>query len=86
MKTPEDVENTCDRIAAQFLAGIRFQEAIIDASVSIGVALFPTDGATEELLYKAADMALYEAKRAGRNTWRRFVPADRMVLRRVRAE
>jgi diguanylate cyclase (GGDEF)-like protein len=86
VKTPEDVENTCDRIAAQFLAGIRFQEAIIDASVSIGVALFPTDGATEELLYKAADMALYEAKRAGRNTWRRFVPADRMVLRRVRAE
>jgi GGDEF domain-containing protein len=38
---------------------------------SCGAATFPDDGDTEESLYKAADLALYEAKRAGRNTWRR---------------
>jgi GGDEF domain-containing protein len=37
---------------------------------SIGVALFPRDGVTQDELYKSADLALYEAKRGGRNTWR----------------
>ena len=39
-------------------------------SPSIGVALFPRDGATQDALYKSADVALYEAKRSGRRTWR----------------
>jgi len=40
------------------------------ASPSIGVALFPNDGTTQDELYKSADVALYEAKRSGRHTWR----------------
>ena len=36
-------------------------------SVSIGVATFPDDGADVEALVRAADTALYAAKRAGRN-------------------
>ena len=39
-------------------------------SPSIGVALFPSDGTTQDELYKSADLALYEAKRSGRHTWR----------------
>jgi diguanylate cyclase (GGDEF)-like protein len=38
-----------------------------DASVSIGVAIFPDDAGQHDLLIDAADAALYRAKQAGRN-------------------
>ncbi|SDR24864.1 diguanylate cyclase/phosphodiesterase [Paraburkholderia fungorum] len=39
---------------------------------SIGIALYPQDGDSVELLLKHADAAMYEAKRAGRSTYRFF--------------
>ena len=36
-------------------------------TVSIGVAVFPHDGVTPELLFEVADASLYQAKAAGRN-------------------
>ena len=39
----------------------------IYTTVSIGVVMYPTDGNTPEMLLKHADMAMYEAKRAGGN-------------------
>ncbi|MFM0503788.1 putative bifunctional diguanylate cyclase/phosphodiesterase [Paraburkholderia caffeinilytica] len=39
---------------------------------SIGIALFPYDGETVDTLLKHADAAMYEAKRAGRSTYRFF--------------
>ncbi|MEW9583428.1 putative bifunctional diguanylate cyclase/phosphodiesterase [Paraburkholderia sp. DGU8] len=39
---------------------------------SIGIALYPGDGDTVETLLKHADAAMYEAKRAGRSTYRFF--------------
>jgi len=44
------------------------QEARIGASV--GIAMFPTDGDSTEILLQHADAALYRAKAAGRNTYR----------------
>lgn len=42
---------------------------MIAISASIGAAIHRA-GESHEQLYKRADVALYEAKRAGRNTWR----------------
>jgi diguanylate cyclase (GGDEF)-like protein len=39
-------------------------------STSVGVGIYPADGKDAEALTKAADTALYEAKRAGKNTYR----------------
>ena len=40
---------------------------VVRTSSSIGVARFPQDGTDEETLLKHADIAMYEAKRAGKN-------------------
>lgn len=44
----------------------------LNTSVSVGVAIYPDDGSDFENLQKKADMAMYRAKDAGRNTYRFF--------------
>ena len=38
--------------------------------MSIGAAVYPSDGETQDSLYKSADLALYRVKRRGGNGWR----------------
>jgi len=47
----------------------------IFAGASIGISLYPLDGDAPETLLKHADVAMYQAKHAGRNRYRFFVPA-----------
>ena len=42
----------------------------VNISASIGVSLYPTHGDRAETLMKNADIALYEAKRSGKNNYR----------------
>ncbi|MDP2432490.1 MAG: EAL domain-containing protein [Pseudomonadota bacterium] len=44
----------------------------IYSGMSIGIALFPDDGETREILIKHADLAMYHAKDHGRNDFRFF--------------
>ena len=67
---PSAVDIVCQRICEAFDAPIAHQGHEMRTTPSIGVALFPSDGATQDALYKSADLALYEAKREGRHTWR----------------
>jgi diguanylate cyclase (GGDEF)-like protein len=39
---------------------------------SIGIAIFPDDGQDGEILLKAADEAMYQAKRRGRNAYQQY--------------
>jgi EAL domain-containing protein (putative c-di-GMP-specific phosphodiesterase class I) len=49
---------------------VEHQEVYVSAS--IGVSLYPRDGAQEQTLMKNVDLAMYRAKREGRNTVRYF--------------
>jgi diguanylate cyclase (GGDEF)-like protein/PAS domain S-box-containing protein len=44
----------------------------LSTSASLGIALYPEDGRDFETLRKKADLAMYRAKEAGRNTYRFF--------------
>ena len=44
-------------------------EADLALTVSIGAAAFPEHGASPAILMRAADQALYTAKRTGRDRW-----------------
>ena len=49
-------------------------------SASIGIAVYPMDGETDQELIKHADQAMYEAKRKGRNQAKYFIPAMQTSL------
>jgi diguanylate cyclase (GGDEF)-like protein/PAS domain S-box-containing protein len=69
-------ESAAAVIAGKLLAalGVSFtienQEVFVTAS--IGISMFPDDGKSKEQLFKNADMAMYSAKAAGRNSFRFF--------------
>jgi diguanylate cyclase (GGDEF)-like protein len=47
---------------------VRYRSQTLSAiTISVGLASFPEHGATPETLLSAADRALYQAKKAGRN-------------------
>ena len=48
----------------------------MNLTVSVGVSVYPTHGENVEALMKNADMALYEAKRSGKNDYRISAYAD----------
>jgi diguanylate cyclase (GGDEF)-like protein len=60
------------RLAERVRGGVEkaqlvFEGARLSVTVSLGVAVWPSDGQHEETLLAAADRALYAAKQAGRN-------------------
>lgn len=60
----------CARIHASVNQPIPHAQSPLHVNASIGVACAPSNATTPDTLYKAADLALYEAKAAGRGCWR----------------
>jgi diguanylate cyclase (GGDEF)-like protein len=71
-----DIEVVCKRIIDAFVTAIPFHKQTLNAKCSIGVARFPEDGDTQDGLFKSADIALYDAKLAGRNTFHLYRSTD----------
>ncbi|MGR8931355.1 MAG: putative bifunctional diguanylate cyclase/phosphodiesterase [Gammaproteobacteria bacterium] len=79
---------SADRVARKVMAVMEqpFQLSCgneLDIACSIGVALYPKDGTNNEILLNNADMALYQAKKAGRRQFVFFSKImDEEVIRR----
>ena len=56
------------RLLAEFHAPIALPDRKVAIGISIGIAVYPLHGATAGELHRAADLALYRAKGAGRGT------------------
>ena len=68
----EDVSKVAAKILDCLNKTVRFEEHEIYSSASIGISVFPDDGATADELLKNADIALYQAKERGRNNFQFF--------------
>jgi diguanylate cyclase (GGDEF)-like protein/PAS domain S-box-containing protein len=67
-----DVTLAADRLAQDFKAPFEVDGHHIATSFSIGIAVYPRDGTDFPTLLKKADIAMYQAKAAGRDTYRLF--------------
>ena len=59
-------------IMSHMVPPVMFDDQALAVSVSVGVATFPWDAGSASELLSRADLALYAAKRDGRNCFRRF--------------
>ena len=69
---PASISYLADRITKAIEVPYQIDGVTVHAGISIGITIFPDDGNDSEKLLGNADLALYEAKRAGRQTWRVF--------------
>jgi diguanylate cyclase len=60
---------------------IELADLEVHVSLSVGVSLYPSDGADRETLLKHADVAMYQAKRAGRNGYQFYAPTQNAFTR-----
>jgi diguanylate cyclase (GGDEF)-like protein/PAS domain S-box-containing protein len=68
---PDDVAAVADKLIGQVAA----DPARFNLGASIGIAILPANGSTVENLMRAADSAMYEAKRRGKGQYR-FAPGQ----------
>lgn len=73
--SPELHEGILGDLLVKLRAPVSFAGTHIFPTCSLGVACMPEDAQTPEELQNHADIALYRAKRNGRNQWAVFEPA-----------
>jgi len=69
-----DAFTAADKIRAALHQPFMIEERNLQISASIGIAVFPDHGGEIGELLRHADHAMYQAKEAGRNTARLFMP------------
>jgi diguanylate cyclase (GGDEF)-like protein/PAS domain S-box-containing protein len=69
-----DPARLADRVVRAVTAPIVHKGYPLYVTASLGLTIFPTDGHDTETLQRNADLAMYQAKAEGKNTYRFFRP------------
>jgi diguanylate cyclase (GGDEF)-like protein/PAS domain S-box-containing protein len=84
---PADVERTARKVLACMKEPIDLGDQTLHTGCSMGLSLYPADGADFDTLLQEADTALYSAKEAGRGVYRFFTPEmNESALERIKLE
>lgn len=78
--TASYIQKVCDKIVKAFNAPFLLEGFEYYTSASIGMTMFHGKSSDRKALLTQADMAMYEAKKAGRNTQRFFDPMMQQTL------
>ena len=74
VSTVEDTTTYASKILTEVAKPHHVGEHELHLTASIGIAMYPADGRNADTLVHNADLALYEAKENGRNTYKCFRP------------
>jgi len=75
------------RVLAELQRPIELESASVVCTASIGIAVHPGDGTTPGALIRNSDIAMFRAKKRGRNNFQFFLPEmHENAVRRVRLE
>ncbi len=83
---PSDAAAVADRLIGQVRLPVRLDAGEVTVGCSIGIAVYPDDGATIEALLRNADTAMYRAKADGKGDFRFYeeaMDAAQIVRRRL---
>jgi len=85
IKNMDDAEKLAKRVIEVVGKPYRDKGREMHVGVSLGIALYPSDGADADTLLTNADLALYRGKSEGRNVYRFFEPDMDATVRERRA-
>lgn len=71
-----DAASLASRMLNEFELPFEVEGREVFTTTSIGIAVYPSDGEAPDVLLKHADVALYNAKDAGRSAFRFFLESD----------
>lgn len=73
-KSKNDIISAASKVLDLFTGSIKIGKHELTCSASVGIAFYPTDAETADLLLKHADTAMYHAKETGRNHYQFYSP------------
>lgn len=80
IRGPEDMTRPTEVLMALLRHPVEHGDKVFTISASVGGAVYPSDDDDAAQLLKSADIALYEAKAAGRNRMVTYKPAMRAIV------
>ena len=84
LKRPENAAVFASRLMAQFSRPFILEKETVDVGCSMGITIYPNDGDNVPDLIKAADLAMYKAKKSPTGSYEYFTPElNHLMLQRI---